>query len=713
MFLIIKLLFFIAPLFFGVAYAQTSQASSPARLTLISKYTGLSKSGGLIGLRFNLKPGWHTYWENPGDTGLPAKLTWEKPQGLQIGKPIWPLPKKIKQQGFVTFGYEKETLVLFPISVDKDGPAKGEKVTLALRVDYLICKEVCISQSTNLKIDLAVTSTLKPSQSSNLFLKYEGNIPREGSKWVKGAGIKEDELVLSLDPTLFAGRNEEGKKPLANKKPQFDFFPQQVGVFNLKDIKVITHPEAPAIILPFDPGANRNMPAVGGLLYKKESKGVSRGRDEGPLSRAVALTYQLDSVFSPTQLLLSLLYAFLGGIILNLMPCVFPVLSLKAMAIAKLGEDKKSRLKHGLLFSLGVIFTFCLLGLLIVFFKEGGKALGWGFHLQSPKFVGLMIFLFIALALNFLGWYEMGLSIATFSGAKMGQPLGAFSSGVISTLVATPCTAPFMGTALGYSLDKGGLETLAVFASLGLGMALPFFSLCVIPKTNKWLPKPGAWMPVFKHLMAFPLLGTALWLLWVWKTQVPGELDVYLLGCVLLFSFGLWLYGQGFQLGGSKRIKFISLLGAVFLIGFALKTALGLPSTQSLKDANPQPLIEENGLVWEEFEKEALKQHLDKGRPVLIDFTASWCITCQVNKKIAFGPEAIKRELREKGVVLMRADWTDYDPKITQALNSYGRNSIPLNVLYLPHREEPEILPEILTASILSSYLKKIDNGRK
>lgn len=658
-----KLVFFcfILCFCFPLQSLQLAQPSkSPSKLELISKYNGFSKEGGgIIGLWIRLEPGWHTYWQNPGDTGLPPTFNWKKPKELRIKNILWPTPQKIVQEGIVTFGYEKETLILFPINISSK-KVTVENLNLKLEVQYLVCREICLTFSTNLSISLKVEKMLETTSFSNLFLKYEKKLPSNGDKWIKEVKIKENNLEMVLSPHLlqFFGINEIERQ----QQIDFDFFPKEQGVFNLNKINMAKQFSNIIITLPLATDVNK-IKKISGVLGGKNIDGDIN-------ARSLNLSFRIKSS-KWTDLLLSLLYAFLGGIILNIMPCVFPVLSMKVMSIISMSgdDDRRGRLKHGLLFSFGVILTFCLLALIILILKQSGIALGWGFHLQSPIFVVLLLFLFIALSLNLLGWYEMGLPIASFFGRKMGKEMGSFSSGIVSTLVATPCTAPFMGTAVGYSLAKGGLHTIAIFTALGIGMAFPFFLLCIVPKANKYLPKPGSWMETFKHVMAFPLLGTTLWLYWLWQRQIKGfssnqmpliqtesDRGVLLLICVLIFSFALWLYGQSVQLSRQKIYRILSSIAVILLLTFSLKTAIKLSNghnkgdkTNIKKDKasltfnnNEQSVLGKNSLAWEEFDQKKLNQYISENHPILIDFTADWCITCQVNKKMTFDSKAIK-----------------------------------------------------------------------
>lgn len=410
----------------------------------------------------------------------------------------------------------------------------------------------------------------------------------------------------------------------------------------------------------------------------------------------------------PIGIWIALLSAFLGGIILNLMPCVLPVLSLKILGIVQQsGEDSRKRINHGISFTLGVLASFLVLAGVLLLLRAGGEQLGWGFQLQSPAFIILLTILLFLFALSMFGVFEIGTSL-TAVGQKSSNDtgfVGSFSSGILATIVATPCTAPFMGSALGYALSQPTIVALLIFAMLGLGMALPYLLLTTVPGLVKYVPRPGAWMESFKQFMGFLLMATVLWLLWVFSLQVGAEGLLILLAAFIIVSIGGWIFGRWGNIAKPKptRIKAI-LLTALFIIG-------GVVFAFKYIDTNAQisQNIEQGNINWQKFTPELVKKSLQEGKPVFIDFTAAWCLSCQVNEKVAFGSEDVQKAFKELGVVMLKADWTNSDETITKELAKFRRNSVPLYVLYSGKKnEEPQILPEIITPGIVLDALDKI-----
>ncbi len=413
----------------------------------------------------------------------------------------------------------------------------------------------------------------------------------------------------------------------------------------------------------------------------------------------------------PIGIWIALLSAFLGGIILNLMPCVLPVLSLKILGIVQQsGEDSRKRIKHGIAFTLGVLASFLVLAGVLLLLRAGGEQLGWGFQLQSPAFIILLTILLFLFALSMFGVFEIGTSLTTVGQKSSNDTgfVGSFSSGILATVVATPCTAPFMGSALGYALSQPTIVALLIFAMLGLGMALPYLLLTTVPGLVKYIPRPGAWMESFKQFMGFLLMATVLWLLWVFSLQVGAEGLLILLAAFIIVSIGGWIFGRWGNIAKPKptRIKAI-LLTALFIIG-------GVVFAFKYIDTNVQisQSIEQGNINWQKFTPELLKKSLQEGKPVFIDFTAAWCLSCQVNEKVAFGSKDVQKAFKKLDVVMLKADWTNSDEMITKELAKFGRNSVPLYVLYSGKKnEEPQILPEIITPGIVLDALNKIKNN--
>ncbi|MFA7290211.1 MAG: thioredoxin family protein [Melioribacteraceae bacterium] len=407
------------------------------------------------------------------------------------------------------------------------------------------------------------------------------------------------------------------------------------------------------------------------------------------------------------SILLAILFAFIGGIILNLMPCVLPVLSLKIMGFIKQAGEERSKLrKHGLAFTFGVLISFWALAGLLLILRAGGEYLGWGFQLQSPSFVIVLSVLLFLFGLSLFGVFEIGVTLtAVGQNAPKGSTYtGSFFSGILATIVATPCTAPFMGSALGFALSQPAYVSMLIFTALGLGMALPYVLLTSIPALLKYVPKPGAWMETFKQFMGFLMVATVLWLIWVLSLQTGAEGVLIILGSLLLVSLSGWIYGRWSVLHKPLATRRIAqLISGLILIGaLALSIAYIKPISASTDSVHSQGLIQ-----WRTFSPELVAQLRSENKPVFIDFTAAWCLSCQVNEKVAFGSEEVQKAFADKGIIALKADWTNKDEVIAKELAKFGRNSVPLYVLYLPEKEAV-LLPEILTPDIVLSYLKDL-----
>ncbi len=425
-------------------------------------------------------------------------------------------------------------------------------------------------------------------------------------------------------------------------------------------------------------------------------------------SKKESVTPPIKSDEEPIGIWIALLSAFLGGIILNLMPCVLPVLSLKILGIVQQsGEDSKKRINHGIAFTLGVVSSFLILAGILLLLRAGGEQLGWGFQLQSPAFIILLTILLFLFGLSMFGVFEIGTSL-TAVGQKASNDtgfVGSFSSGILATIVATPCTAPFMGSALGFALSQPTILALLIFAMLGLGMALPYLLLTTVPALVKYVPRPGAWMESFKQFMGFLLMATVLWLLWVFSLQVGAEGLLILLAAFIIVSIGGWIFGRWGNIAKPKptRVKAI-ILTALFIIGGVVFAFKYIDTNVTVNQT-----LEKGNIEWQKFTPELLSKSLKEGKPVFIDFTAAWCLSCQVNEKVAFGSEDVQNAFKKLGVVMLKADWTNSDAIITKELAKFGRNSVPLYVLYSgKQNEEPQILPEIITPGIVLNALEKI-----
>ncbi|MCB9253527.1 MAG: thioredoxin family protein [Bdellovibrionaceae bacterium] len=617
-----------------------------------------------VGVRYKTDPHWHIYWLNPGDSGEPAQIDWNVPETASVGSNQWPQPKRIAVGALTNYGYEGETLVATELRADtgSTGPMAVEATT-----KWLVCNEECIPGKATLSLLLPAGKSGTSSKWKSLFDKTRSQLP---TPW-------------DSQPLRVAHAGKEVRLDFNSPMAPTDFFPLQEGIFlNTPAPTIQSSGESHRVVLSLKE-ENTVPQKVDGLLVFADGSAKS-------ISQAVSAPR------SEASLLSMLLFALIGGFLLNLMPCVFPVLSIKVLGFFEQSRaDKTHAAAHSVSYLFGILVSFWLLvaGLLIV--RAGGTHIGWGFQLQSPIFLASLSFIFVAVGMNLLGAYDVG---GSFMG--VGQNLsqksgvaGSFFTGVLATLVATPCTAPFMGVAIGFALSQPGWVTFLVFTAIGVGMASPYVILAAFPKLIAYLPKPGAWMETFRQFLAFPIFLTVLWILSVIGEQTDPHRLFVLRISLLVFAMGLWAYGKT----GWRKWQVIF---AVVFVGAGL--AVGL------RDLKPSPKVQIAEGEWQTFSEERLAELQAANVPIFIDFTASWCITCQVNKQAVLDTQPILDKFKEKGVALLLADWTNQDEVISKRLESFGRNGVPLYVFYSGKAgSEPVLLPQILTKE---TVLKALDS---
>lgn len=626
-------------------------------------------------LSFDLIPDWHIYWQNPGDSGAAPKFQWESPE-VQLSLVGWPVPNRYSAAGLTNIGYSKKVDFLFSASPKKAESSSNPpnlNLLAKLKLEFLICKVECIPYFADLQADLKVA----PAEASTYTLESQPSLPQPNSWGVKMIQVGQDlgsiQALLSLPEALKSG--------LKN----LHIFPVDGLTFK---------PQAPKIEIQ-DHGYKVQLPLqANAKLENKDFQFLVVLEAEHGKITAVQVPLQSES----PNFLLILISALIGGLLLNIMPCVFPVLSIKILSFMGPEKSKALLVRSGWLYTLGVVFSFLLIGSLLLFLRAQGEQIGWGFQLQSPVVASSIALLFFWLSLNFLGFFEIGQSLSRMdrlAGATQANTSkwSAFLTGVLATVVATPCTAPFMGTALGASLTLPPQMTLMIFLALGLGMAFPFLLLAYSPWLLGFLPRPGAWMQTFKEFLAFPLLLTVVWLFWVVAQQTSSETLLWLFLVLVLIGFSIWWAGKV----RSDRTRQLYLTGC-FLISLAAPLLL-------ISKGEKVSLATQTD--WPAFSEQAVQNSLKNGRPVFIDFTAAWCITCQVNKKLVLNTEAVESFFSNNKIDRYRADWTDRDPKITQALSRFGRNSLPLYVFYKSADHQPVLLPEVLTQKMILDLLNE------
>ena len=686
----------------GAAIAQPVRTPN-VEAELVAPYDALLPGRvNTIALRLKIRDRWHTYWQNPGDSGLPTTLEWKLPEGFRAGPIQWPAPKALAVGPLMNYGYDGEVLHL----VDIDVPASlatPSPITLAARADWLVCEDVCIPEGADLTLTLPVDARATPSARWGAAIDAARKaLPRPLSGWTAEAMGEGQRVKLVLDAP-----------PGASEPGALRFFPFSEGAIEPSgaqqlsrdgDRYVLTMPVA----FQLDPSFER----VAGVITAARGIGDAKAAtiDVALIGTVVAGPKPLDApaaaaggalaATASLSLVAALLLAFGGGLLLNLMPCVFPVLSLKVMGFVEHHDAKRTMHREAIAFSIGVILSFVVLALALVALRAAGEELGWGFQLQSPAVVAALAVLFFLLALNLSGVFEFGMFVpsAAASWTAKNRTLDAFASGVLAVIVASPCTAPFMGAALGYAISQSIPVTLAVFVALGVGMALPYALLAWFPGWRKRLPRPGRWMERLKQFLAFPLYATVAWLAWVLGAQVDNDAVFRLALGLILIAIAGWAW-RAFRSGGARAWAGVALAGAA-----SMALVIAPLFATSAASAQARATKAHMAADWREFSPATIASLQAGGQPVFVDFTAAWCVTCQVNKRLVLNDADVRAAFAQKNVALVRADWTRRDPQITQALAALGRNGVPVYVLYRPGKT-PMVLAEVLTASLVHDAL--------
>jgi len=668
-----------------------------------------------VALRLGLASGWHTYWRNPGDSGLPTTLAWKDPSGFTAGPIQWPAPHALPVGPLVNYGYEGEVLHLVDIVPAKTLTAGGA-LELHARADWLVCKETCIPEGVDLALSLpvATTATDDPQWGAPI-AATRAALPRPLSGWKVAAQGKGQTIELELVPSagtadpgaLYFFADEESRiepsrpQPLARNGSAFVLsLPVS---FNFSgDFGRVTGVVSAANGFPGGVrAATVDVPLVGNVVA-----GPKPVLEPAPvLNLAAPAASGAAPAGDGLSFALAVFFALIGGAILNLMPCVFPVLSLKVLGFATHHDSKATLHKEAFAFAGGVVLTFVLLGLVLAALRAAGEQLGWGFQLQSPAVVTALAVLFFVLALNLSGVFEFGQlapsGVAGFTARN--RTVDAFASGVLAVVVASPCTAPFMGAALGYALAGSTATTLTVFVALGLGMALPYVMLALLPGWRRRLPRSGPWLLRLKQLLAFPLYATVIWLAWVLGAQRDNDAVLRLLLALLGIGFALWTW-RIVRTGGARpwALAGIASLAAASTVAWPL-FATGAEAPPARFGAAARAADRD----WLPYTPARVNELTAAGRPVFIDFTAAWCVTCQVNKRLVLSAADIRAAFAERNVTLVRADWTRRDPEITRALTALGRSGVPVYVLYRPGKS-PLVLPEVLRQRIVLDALRSL-----
>jgi len=677
----------------------------------------------LVGLKLTHDPEWHTYWVNPGDSGLATKLHWTLPDGVAAGEILWPAPHRLPLGPLTNFGYAGEIVLPFELAVDAS-VAPGSALPLRVRASWLVCKEECIPGDATLELELPVREAPGEAIAAHAAL-FDAAIaaqPRVDPSWVATYALEVDDVVVTLaGPVALDAASLElfpvAQQVLANgrgdvvvtgagratiRTPRSDAFVAMPAVLEL----VVVQGDGGAREAVFvEARASGDVGAIGASApptvtpaASGPSGGVAGGITVGGAEAPIA------SSTAASNLAIAIAFAFLGGLLLNLMPCVFPVLALKAVSLATSAHDRARARREGLAYLAGVLATFLVLAAALIALRAGGAALGWGFQLQSPPVVATLAFVMVATGLSMSGVFAIG---GTWAGAgdtltRAGGARGAFFTGVLAVVVASPCTAPFMAPALGYAATASAPTALAVFAALALGLALPLALVSFVPALARVLPRPGAWMETLKQALAFPMYLAALWLFWVLGRQVGVDAMAQALAGAVALGFALWLAGREPASATGHVLRAVAVTASIAAAVFALAT---------LDGSAPRNAAQASNGMHEPYSDARLAALRAEGRPVFVNMTAAWCITCLANERVALASHAVRNAFARHDVVWLEGDWTRFDASITAYLAAFGRNGVPLYVVYPRGEGEPRVLPQVLTPGLVAEALEHAARG--
>ncbi|MCB1529394.1 MAG: thioredoxin family protein [Rhodospirillales bacterium] len=685
--------FFWKPVSSYAGYGDGGNQTPHVSIRLVAdktKVTGGEKI--TLGIEQEIETGWHTYWINPGDSGTPARVSWTLPKGFKVSEPAWPIPGKMKMGPLVNYGYEGKVTLLQDLTLPEKLPSGP--VTLNAQIDLLVCHEICIPETHQAQITL---NGAEKAQASVIALA-RAELPLE-TGW--------EALISEENGTLEVRVIAENTAPFA-KTGSIHFFPEEWGLLDNT-----AKPEAQitdtGLLIRQGRGerALSDVPTAKGVIVYQDPQGQKKGIRIATLVDFSSAPSSVNGILvSDISLLTALFSALLGGLILNLMPCVFPVLSMKALSLVKLKDKEISKARaHGLAYTAGVLASFAVIAGALIALKAAGAQIGWGFQLQNPLMILTLAYLLFLIGLNLSGFFKLTAGrfagIGTYFTQKHGVT-GSFATGVLAALVATPCTAPFMGIAMGFALTQPALIAMSVFLMLGFGLALPYLVLTFVPALRHLLPHPGHWMETFRQFLAFPMFASAAWLVWVLAQQTNPMGVFSALSGMIALTFMIWLAKLRPEKRAGKIVALFLMLGS---LGFVISTC-----TLSRHKAEEGAFA-----VWEDWEpytEARLNKLLREGHPVFVNMTAAWCITCKVNEKVALSTETTRKIFKEKNIRTLKGDWTNQDSEITKYLASYGRNGVPLYVYY-PLRDEetgkrPEavILPQILTTNTMTETIQ-------
>lgn len=711
------------------ACAASSSADAPhVHVQLVVPAASLTPGKpAAAGLYFKIDDGWHIYWKNAGDAGEPPHIKWTIPTGITAGPLQFPAPKRLPLGPLMDFGYEDQ--VLLPFNLEVAPSTQPGQASLHAKVDWLVCQASCIPGKAELEVTRPVSSTASSATVQPDADLYQ-HLYHPLQKLPQGARPVFQPTQTGFRLALATGKKESraeffpaDQNILDNPAPQkLEATPTGFILDLKKDASLTAPPTQLNGVLELSGGRAYEITALPGAIPKATASveqvpeipapTVASAPQPTPNSAATPTaatpTAPAPAPFSAAALLRATGLAFLGGLILNLMPCVFPVLFLKGLSLVNSGNEERHKLRtHGLVYTAGILASFWALVALLLGLRAAGNTLGWGFQFQSPIFLELMAALLFFLGLSLAGQFEIGLTLTSAGGslaAKQGYT-GSFFTGILAVVVATPCTAPFMGAALGYALAQPAAVTFAVFTALALGLAAPYLALTLQPAWTRMLPRPGVWMEVLKQAVAVPIFATVIWLAWVLASSYGASLLAALLASFLLLAVAGWFLDRWPAKRWSTVVAAAILLGVIGISVFA---------PERLEDSGPTSngdrlvLLVDDQTGWQPWSAQAVARAQSAGRPVLVDFTAKWCLSCQVNERVALTQPEVEQALAASHVALFKADWTRHDEAITQTLAALGRSGVPAYALYTPGQSQPQLLPEVLTPSIVLDAIGKL-----
>lgn len=652
--------------------SESLQVASPRSLVqLVSRYRSCSNIDKCeIGILFTLQPGWHIYWRNPGDSGAAPKFSFIDPPLDQPIELNWPIASRIKVSSLVNFGYENSVILSFKVPNES---IHGDKISILIHGEWLVCKDDCIPEQGDLKLDLPISqSPANQTNFSKLFEQQKYPVDVKSSNEIFTAVRENKDLKITFKQQIAGQIYVYGeKKGVINPQQVPSQLSEGSGTIITTEVKSFENKNHYLIVTP----------------------------DQ------TAYRFKLEDSFekSNNSLFYYLILAYFGGLILNVMPCVFPVIALKAFSFQTDSFTLSKRLSMALGYCLGIIFTLLSLFLVIFLAKGTAEVVGWGFQLQNPSFVAGLSILFLIIGSSLLGVIQLekifALSFSSSTSKSINTFLSHFFSGILTTVVATPCVAPFMAASIAYALNASFIEGLCVFISLGLGLSSPMAFVMISKSAYRILPKPGKWMQTFKEFLAFPMFLTSIWLFSVLSQQVSSISLSYLLLVAVFILMVFWIVQNFFDISKEKKKRFFGKLILIISLIYAYQVL-----TTNLRSSNSE--FESKDLKWEEFSEERLLELKKDHRNIYIDFTAAWCITCQVNKVLVFGSKDVKDILQKRNFALLRADWTNQDPKIFESIQRFGKVGVPVDVVVHENGEE-NVLPSILTPSMVLNEIIK------